>query len=1276
MFHADTEASGQRAAESSPSQTPSEASDTPDSTGGGVSRRSSLIDPASKIGVDRGVQLFNEKPSKGIRLLIDGGLIEDDPEAVASLLRVANGLDPRAIGEYLGDRAPFNVEVLDAFVASVDFAAMPFSAALRHFLSLFRLPGEAQKIDRIMERFAAHFVEDNPDGVLQNADTAYVLAYSAIMLHTDAHNPSVTKKMTQEAFVLNNRGIDDGEDLPRDFLLEQYDDIVSNEISLHEDPPEGTSTGAHSVGSLGGLGVIFSVLNAQRMRTLALDEEEARARERASMALVRRAADTASEFAAARGRTLAEPMMLVAWPAFLAAFSVALEGTADDDVSADYALEGLAECIHVACALGMDKERDLFVSGLAKFTLLVNQAEMRSKNVRAIHALMRVAVDNGDMLGSSWSSVLTCVSRLDHLRTIHDIEIKTAEPDPQHHTMHAVGGSQLSHVNVTQKQAHAAIGWVLGEVDQALVDRVFTLSKQLSASAIVSFVNCLSRVSTDELMSSTEPRLFSLRKIVEVADHNIERIRLTWTRLWRILSAHFEKACCHAVMDVALFAVDSLRQLASKFLEQDSLGGSDAFQRDFLSPFVNVFERSRTKEVRELVIRCCSQLALGHVGELRAGWRSMFAIFEAAAVDSERFIVSLAFQTIEKVVREHFARISDAHAFGFLVSCLGAYAAQDKDPNVSLNAIAFLRYCALEVAEGGVPDDDMGDHSRVEQLRQPLSPPRHRQRHRRSASLSSPVTPVSSGASTLSSRELDVTRDEKLFWYPLLRTLSVLTLDERMEVAHASSEVTGDILDFHGSQFSLPFWMRAMRRVLIPMCCGIADASDWKGAATVRVTTDLEWINTMCMHTLEILVSVFAKNYEALHVALLSDVAGFLGALVRYKESPAVETVPVMALGAMLKLVEACAEKMDNEGWATIFYHFTDTLTLLSPNYQELMQAYDQAVHTPPEIPSAPKQPIVVSAGGGDTPAKRSLTDEAAAGEHIDGDHEASDLKGEESEEDGGPATSSAEDSGTSKSSQPLISPAAYARFMAAVREARRVVAVAMMVVSATTRTLEHAREHGVPFNDMKGVVDDGLARAATRTSAAIAMKPRLRGVLAASPIEVPPRPHQRGVSSLLENVLKTEGDCACAVLAVLEKLGAGDGSRPSGSSVTACERRLSSLCVTSLAYFVRALHEYEAASVEDDGAFAVAPGLTTMQSWALECSARESGACCALRAAARMRARTLGRAMPDLWPCLATLARAGSSRVSELVSALLGERTALAAGASGEPLAMQILGE
>lgn len=54
----------------------------------------------------------------------------------------------------------------------------------------FRLPGEAQKIDRLMEKFAERFVKCNP-GSFKSADVAYVLAYSVIMLNTDAHNPQV-----------------------------------------------------------------------------------------------------------------------------------------------------------------------------------------------------------------------------------------------------------------------------------------------------------------------------------------------------------------------------------------------------------------------------------------------------------------------------------------------------------------------------------------------------------------------------------------------------------------------------------------------------------------------------------------------------------------------------------------------------------------------------------------------------------------------------------------------------------------------------------------------------------------------------------------------------------------------------------------------------------------------------------------------------------------------------------------------------------------------------
>lgn len=72
-------------------------------------------------------------------------------------------------------------------------------------LSLFRLPGEAQKIDRVMNLFSSRYCLENPT-VFSTPDTGYVLAYSIIMLNTDAHNPNVKKKMTLQEFIRNNRG--------------------------------------------------------------------------------------------------------------------------------------------------------------------------------------------------------------------------------------------------------------------------------------------------------------------------------------------------------------------------------------------------------------------------------------------------------------------------------------------------------------------------------------------------------------------------------------------------------------------------------------------------------------------------------------------------------------------------------------------------------------------------------------------------------------------------------------------------------------------------------------------------------------------------------------------------------------------------------------------------------------------------------------------------------------------------------------------------------------
>lgn len=56
------------------------------------------------------------------------------------------------------------------------------------------------------------------------------------MLNTDAHNPQVKTGMAQADFIKNNRGINDGQDLPPEELLRSiHDDIVNNEIPMKDE---------------------------------------------------------------------------------------------------------------------------------------------------------------------------------------------------------------------------------------------------------------------------------------------------------------------------------------------------------------------------------------------------------------------------------------------------------------------------------------------------------------------------------------------------------------------------------------------------------------------------------------------------------------------------------------------------------------------------------------------------------------------------------------------------------------------------------------------------------------------------------------------------------------------------------------------------------------------------------------------------------------------------------------------------------------------------------
>ncbi|KAI5639976.1 sec7 domain-containing protein [Phthorimaea operculella] len=182
-----------------------------------------------------GLNLFNKKPERGIAYLISRGFLENSPRGVARFLITRKGLSKQMIGEYLGNlQNPFNMAVLECFVTELDLSGMAVDVALRRYQAHFRLPGEAQKIERLVEAFSRRYCVCNPDLVqrLRTQDTIFVLAFAIIMLNTDLHTPNLKPeaRMSLEDFIKNLRGIDDCHDLDRDMLTGIYDRVKTSEF--------------------------------------------------------------------------------------------------------------------------------------------------------------------------------------------------------------------------------------------------------------------------------------------------------------------------------------------------------------------------------------------------------------------------------------------------------------------------------------------------------------------------------------------------------------------------------------------------------------------------------------------------------------------------------------------------------------------------------------------------------------------------------------------------------------------------------------------------------------------------------------------------------------------------------------------------------------------------------------------------------------------------------------------------------------------------------------
>ncbi|KAJ3012565.1 guanine nucleotide exchange protein for ADP-robosylation factor [Thoreauomyces humboldtii] len=889
--------------------------------------------------LSEGIKQFNFKPKKGMQYLLDSGCIAArTPRDIARFLLSNDGLNKAMIGEFLGEGEEENITIMHAFVDEMDFTSLSFVDALRHFLQCFRLPGEAQKIDRFMLKFAERYLKGNPQS-FSSADTAYVLAYSTIMLNTDQHSRQVKKRMTKAEFIKNNRGIDEGQDVPQPFLEAIYEEINQNEIVMKDEQPivPGSSPGGpNSQGGVGGGNRKEVAQFALASETMALKTEALfntmlkGGKKRTTVVAGSKESTSGGGFFIASHFEHVKAMFQIIWMSILTGISGPLQESEDVETII-IALEGFKHATRIACLFDMDLEKKAFISTLSKFTMLGNIHEMKAKNFEATKTLLEIAFTEGNHLGENWKDVVLCISQLEKLQVVgNDDGTKprnSTDKLQRRESSPALGKTGFLH------EAAAEAG---SQGMTVVVDRIFTSSTKLSGTAIVAFVRALCEVSWDEITFSSDrehPRMYCLQRLVEMSYYNMKRIRVEWSNIWAILGDHFNQVGCHANSNVGYFALDKLRQLAMKFLELEELPNFK-FQKDFLRPFEHVLGNNSDVKIKDMVLACLQQMIQAKSKSIKSGWKTMFGAFTRAARETHEPIVLLSFDVVKGIFKTNFESVVANQTFPDAVSCLVEFCKNRKFARTSLQSVEILRqsipriYELSKTQQGSKLLNNAGV-STISVLRstENLAESIHAG-VLAGTPTSAAGTPGSLSVTTAKAAGLGAMGPEDdpsfRFWFPILFGLYEVIMTCDLEVRTRALNYLFDTLKQYGSSFSRDFWEVISKGVLFPIFDDLR-LSRQEHTKFANKEDMSVWLSTTLIQALRQFIDLFGHYFETLHF----QIDGILD-LLTVCMTQENETLARIGSTCLQQFIEGNVSKLDDQVWGkicTMFVHLFEYTT-------------------------------------------------------------------------------------------------------------------------------------------------------------------------------------------------------------------------------------------------------------------------------------------------------------------------------------------------------------
>eukprot|EP01060_Flectonema_neradi_P002717 TRINITY_DN11727_c0_g1_i1.p1 TRINITY_DN11727_c0_g1~~TRINITY_DN11727_c0_g1_i1.p1 ORF type:complete len:1555 (+),score=248.37 TRINITY_DN11727_c0_g1_i1:35-4699(+) len=346
--------------------------------------------------------------------------------------------------------------VREGFYREIDLRGRPLVESMRLVLALYKLPGEAQRIDRLMEELAKFWYNQNPfeeNGALNpfySQDAAFVFSFSTTMLNTDLHNGQVENKMTLEGFYRNNRGtntkyvIDSNGnpteevelqgDVPKAYQEEVYNEIKRDKLKMQDAAAD------------------VAADDFQWKKSVLQAREKGRQSGKGSLT-----SDANRYYDGYLFGVLINPAISA-----LKSVTEAIDADAGGEVIVNSAMEGFYSCSAMASYFSMTEDVDKLVLALLRFTTSLDPrhgaASVRSlgKNstgLLAISTLFKVIKNFGNCMRHSWVKVIDLVKRIFLLECLPEQRKRRLAKSSRHYekAVHAASMTvkHANHLNVT-----------------------------------------------------------------------------------------------------------------------------------------------------------------------------------------------------------------------------------------------------------------------------------------------------------------------------------------------------------------------------------------------------------------------------------------------------------------------------------------------------------------------------------------------------------------------------------------------------------------------------------------------------------------------------------------------------------------------------------------------------------------------------------------------------------------------------------------------------------